>query len=68
MIVEFNTNPELFSPKDIPLKAPVEFRKYLFNYISGLPGSKSLKQKIPPARDYTSLKGIIDEYFLSLLT
>ena len=47
------------------LKAPIEFRKYLFNYISWLPDSKSLKKKIPAARDYQSLKILLDEYFES---
>ena len=44
---------------------PVEFRKYLFNYISWLPDNKSLKKKIPPARDYQSLKILLREYFES---
>jgi hypothetical protein len=46
--------------------APVEFRKYLFRYINGLPNNKELKKKIPQAREYSSLKILLDDYFTSL--
>ncbi|MDP2670703.1 MAG: hypothetical protein Q8O99_07585 [bacterium] len=29
-----------------PYRTPLEFRKYLFNYISGLPGNKGVKKHI----------------------
>ncbi len=43
--------------------SPIEFRKYLFRYLLGLPNSKDLKKKIPQARDYASLVGILEEFF-----
>lgn len=36
-------------------RVPLEFRKYLFNYISGLDGNKIIKQQIPGRKEYTSL-------------
>ncbi len=47
-------------------RTPVEFRKYLFNYISGLPEAKKLKVKIATTRDYFWLKDMLIEYFNSL--
>lgn len=52
---------------DSSLRSPVEFRKYLFNYITWLPDNKNLKKKIPPARDYLSLVWLLDEYFTQTL-
>lgn len=49
-----------------PLISPVEFRKYLFNYISSLPNNKAIKKKIPACRDYHSLKGLLEEYYIAL--
>lgn len=44
-------------------RTPIEFRKYLFNYIRGLPDAKKLKQKIITLRDYQSLKSVLADYF-----
>jgi len=41
---------------------PIEFRKFLFNYVSGLPNSKGLKKNIPPARTYAQLKELLESY------
>lgn len=51
------TAPELAS-----LKAPIEFRKFLFTYISGIPDNKSLKKAVPPARDYASLREVLARF------
>lgn len=32
-----------------------EFRKYLFNYLSGFEGNKAIKQQIPERKDYSTL-------------
>ena len=48
------------------LRSPIEFRKYLFNYIKGLPESKQLKQAIIKIRDYHGLKNMIQDYFNTL--
>ncbi len=47
-------------------RAPVEFRKYLYNYITWLPWNKQLKKNIPPAREYSSLKTLLIEFRDSL--
>lgn len=56
------------SENERPYKAPIEFRKFLFSYISWLPESKKIKKIIPQAREYTDLKSILDEYFHHLLS
>jgi len=43
--------------------SPIEFRKYLFRYLLGLPNAKALKKRIPAARDYASLVGLLEEFF-----
>ncbi len=40
-------------------RSPVEFRWYLFNYISGLPWNKEVKRQIARARDYISLRDVL---------
>lgn len=42
-------------PKVQALRTPVEFRKYLFSYISGIPGNKALKVEIAKIREYKPL-------------
>ena len=44
------------------LVSVVEFRKYLFNYIKGLPDSKPLKNEIIKIRDYVGLKTVLSDY------
>jgi len=46
------------------LRSCVEFRKYLFNYVKWLKGSKELKVKVAQIRDYPSLFEAIDGYFV----
>ncbi len=48
---------------DIRISSPVEFRKFLFNYVSWIPESKSLKKKIPAARTYTQLTELLKDFF-----
>ena len=48
-------------------RSPVEFRKYLFNYISWLPGNKQLKQDIPARKDYHSLMQWLNTFYEQLL-
>lgn len=45
------------------LHTPTTFRKYLFNYIKWLPGSKELKIKAAKITEYTELFYAIKEYF-----
>lgn len=46
---------------------PREFRKYLFNYISGLPNNKAVKRKIARANQYTQLHHLLKTYYQQLL-
>ena len=46
---------------------PREFRKYLFNYISWLPGNKTIKKNIPQAREYHELKILLEWFREELL-
>ena len=41
----------------------VEYRKYLFNYISGLPGNRELKQEIAQIKDYNITIDRIKSFF-----
>lgn len=43
--------------------SPIEFRKYLFNYIKGIPGSKEFKMKLIEVKDYNELRKKIEEFF-----
>jgi pyrroloquinoline quinone (PQQ) biosynthesis protein C len=45
------------------IHAVVEFRKYLFNYVSGLTNSKQLKQAIAKTRDYLWLTQLLADFF-----
>lgn len=47
--------------------AVVEFRKFLFNYVSGIDKSKELKKAIACTRDYTTLKQLLDDFFLPII-
>ncbi len=50
------------------LHSVIEFRKYLFNYIKGLPWSKDLKTQVASINDFETLESAIDTYFTQLLT
>ncbi|USN57385.1 MAG: tRNA-dihydrouridine synthase [Candidatus Peribacteria bacterium] len=41
----------------------VEFRKYLFNYIAGLPESKELKKSLARTKEYHMMRREIDGFF-----
>ena len=51
------------SKDENPYRAIIEFRKYLFNYIKGIPGSKECKQQIATTKNYSELYTIITEFF-----
>lgn len=42
---------------------PREFRKYLFNYISGLEYNKEIKKRIPAAKEYAELRVLLEEFY-----
>ncbi|MCF7835478.1 tRNA-dihydrouridine synthase family protein [Candidatus Gracilibacteria bacterium] len=46
----------------IPSKPIIEFRKHLFNYVKGIPGSKEFKQKIATIKDYQNLVNEINKF------
>jgi tRNA-dihydrouridine synthase len=46
-----------------PYRAIVEFRKYLFNYIKGIPGSKECKQEIAKTQNYQELYNLMTDFF-----
>ena len=51
-------------PNDAEVKAlrtPVEFRKYLFAYLKGIPGSKELKTEIAQIKEYGPLKMLLQK-------
>lgn len=46
-----------------PYRSIIEFRKYLFNYIKGIPGSKECKQEIAKTQNYNELYSLITDFF-----
>lgn len=44
-------------------KTMIEYRKYVFNYISWLPNSRDLKVKLAATKDYNTSIGYIEEFF-----
>ena len=44
-------------------KTMIEYRKYLFNYISGLPGNRELKVQLATTKDYTTTISYVTEFF-----
>jgi len=46
-----------------PYRAIMEFRKYLFNYIKGIPGSKECKQEIAKTQNYQELYQLLQKFF-----
>ncbi len=46
-----------------PYRSIIEFRKYLFNYIKGIPGSKECKQEIAKTQNYQELYTLLEDFF-----
>ena len=46
-----------------PYRAIMEFRKYLFNYIKGIPWSKECKQQIAKIQNYQELYQLMTNFF-----
>lgn len=55
---EIQTTPEAYDS----FHAPIEFRKFLFNYISGLPGNKVIKKNVSQTRTYSQLVTLLKDY------
>lgn len=47
-------------------QALAEFRKYLFNYIAGLPGSKELKKVLARTKEYRMMREEVEGFFSTL--
>lgn len=45
------------------LRSCIEFRKYLFNYVKGIPDSKALKKEVAQIRDYPRMFDAVDRFF-----
>ena len=43
--------------------APIEFRKFLFNYVKGIPNAKEFKVAVAQERDLATVKTLIHEFF-----
>ncbi|HMT26897.1 MAG TPA: tRNA-dihydrouridine synthase family protein [Candidatus Absconditabacterales bacterium] len=50
------------SISDGDLRSVIEYRKYLFNYVTGLIGNKEFKTKVAQIKDYKSLKAEIENF------
>lgn len=46
-----------------PYRSIIEFRKYLFNYIKGIPWSKECKQEIAKTQSYTDIHTLMTTFF-----
>ena len=44
-------------------KTMIEYRKYLFNYISGLPGNRELKVQLASTKDYKTTIWYVTDFF-----
>ena len=42
-------------------RSVIEFRKYLFQYIKGIPNSREWKQEVIPVKTYTGLIGKLEK-------
>ena len=61
---EIQTIADSLDPTDnTTYRSIVEFRKYLFNYIKGIPGSKECKQQIAMTKTYPELHTLMKEFF-----
>ncbi len=47
-------------------KTMIEYRKYVFNYISGLPGNRELKVQLASTKDYGATIGYVEDFFATL--
>lgn len=47
-------------------KTMIEYRKYLFNYISGLPCNRDLKVQLATTKDYNTSIGYVEKFFAKL--
>jgi tRNA-dihydrouridine synthase len=47
-------------------KTMIEYRKYVFNYISGLPGNRELKVQLASTKDYATTIGYVENFFASI--
>lgn len=62
-----NNEIETFEPSKYDHeKTIVEYRKYVFNYISGLPGNRELKVQLASTKDYATIMKYVDTFFDSL--
>jgi hypothetical protein len=43
-----------------PQKTMIEYRKYLFNYIGGLPGNREVKTQLALTKDYQETINIVE--------
>lgn len=60
---------QTIQPNDTaPYRSCLEFRKYLFNYIKGIPGSKECKQQIAMTTNYAELYELITQFFDTNIT
>jgi tRNA-dihydrouridine synthase len=50
------------SPELSTFKTPIEFRKFLFAYLTGIPNGKALKKAIPAVRTYEGTRDLIQEH------
>lgn len=41
----------------------IEFRKYLFNYVKGIPGNKEFKTAVAGIKEYAVLCQLMKEFF-----
>lgn len=61
---DIQTIADTIQPDNIyPYRSIVEFRKYLFNYIKGIPGSKECKQEIAKTQNYKELYHLMTNFF-----
>jgi tRNA-dihydrouridine synthase len=44
------------------LRSPIEFRKYLFNYVTGLVGNKEFKQRVAQMKDWRAIEEEIEGF------
>ena len=51
------------SMKDRKFFSVIEFRKFLFNYVKGIPGSKDFKVKVSRINEYEELRDVIEDFF-----
>lgn len=55
---EINENPTQFDD----YRSPIEFRKFLFNYVTWLTNSKQIKKNVPQAKTYKQLMDLLKHF------